>query len=399
MCSQSTVIDQETALNPMRDSLWQVEVDRATPAEWSAALNLFADANIYQTWSYGAVRWGGKNLSHLVLKRNGEVAGIAQLRIIRPTRFNFGMAYLRWGPLCHRRGSELDAETVLRMSCALKEEYVSKRGLLLRIIPNAFVDSPRAAIFSPGFSEFRHETRTAGNVYRTFVLDLAPSIELLRKNLDAKWRNKLTQSEKKGLKIVGGNGTDEYATFCRMYKQMWERKAFETTVDVEEFGRIQEDLPESQRMRILICEQDGTPVAGVVASAMGDSAIYLLGATSDAGLTAKGAYLLQWTLIQWLRENGIRWYDLGGIDPEGNPGVYSFKRGFSGADVHQLPPLVACSNVVSSAVVKASLAAQRALRTLRTLRHGRASTQPADAIGKTGLTTVARAASEAAPVK
>ena len=36
---------------------------------------------------------------------------------------------------------------------------------------------------------------------------------------------------------------------------MRKRKTFETTVDVEEFGRIQEDLPETHRMRILICEK------------------------------------------------------------------------------------------------------------------------------------------------
>ena len=52
---------------------WQVEVDRATPAEWAQMLDLFNDANLYQTWSYGRVRWGEENLSHLVLKRNGEV--------------------------------------------------------------------------------------------------------------------------------------------------------------------------------------------------------------------------------------------------------------------------------------------------------------------------------------
>jgi lipid II:glycine glycyltransferase (peptidoglycan interpeptide bridge formation enzyme) len=356
----------------MLDPVWQVEVDRATPAEWSSMLDLFYDANLYQTWSYGAVRWGRKNLSHLVLKRNSEVLGMAQLRIIRPTRFNFGMAYVRWGPLCHRRGRELDAESVSCTARALQEEYVCKRGLLLQILPNVFVGSPRAALFQYGFSRFTQEPRTSANAYRTFVLDLAPPIEEMRRNLDGKWRNKLTQAEKKGLKIVAGNGTDEYRTFCRMYNQMWKRKAFETTVDVEEFGRLQEDLPDTYRMRILICEQDGRPVAGLVASAMGDSAIYLLGATSDDGLNAKGAYLLQWTLIQWLKENGFKWYDLGGIDPEGNPGVYSFKRGLSGTDVSQLTPLVACNSVVSCAIVKASLAANRVARSLGTLHLGRA---------------------------
>ena len=115
-------------------------------------------------------------------------------------------------------------------------------------------------------------------------------------------------------------------------------------------------------MQILICENQRIPVAGLVVSAMGDSAIYLLGATSDGGLNTKGAYLLQWTMIQCLKENGIRWYDLGGIDAEGNPGVYSFKRGFSGLDVCQINPLVASGSAVSSAIVKAGLAMQRTLR-------------------------------------
>ena len=133
MCSQSATINRETGLSRTLDPVWQVEVDRATPAEWSSMLDLFADANLYQTWSYGAVRWGRKNLSQLVLKRDGEVFGMAQLRVVRPTRFNFGMAYLRWGPLCHRRGRELDAEAALRIALALREEYVCKRGLLLQM--------------------------------------------------------------------------------------------------------------------------------------------------------------------------------------------------------------------------------------------------------------------------
>ena len=69
----------------MQDSGWQVEVDRASPAEWSQMLDLFDDANIYQTWSYGGVRWGEGNLSHLVLKRAARSWGLAQVRVVRPT--------------------------------------------------------------------------------------------------------------------------------------------------------------------------------------------------------------------------------------------------------------------------------------------------------------------------
>jgi len=346
----------------MLDSGLLVEVDRATQAEWSQMLDLFDDANLYQTWSYGGVRWGEKNLSHLVLKRGGEVLGMAQLRIIRPTRFKFGMAYLRWGPLFERRGMPLDPEVVISVARALEEEYIDKRKLFLRVLPNAFVGSPRAAVIQSAFGSFTPEPPVPDNTYRTFVLDLAPALEELRAKLDAKWRNHLKRSEKNGLNVVAGSGSDEYRIFCQIYNQMRKRKTFETTVDVEEFGRIQEDLPESQRMRILLCQAGDVPVAGLVTSAMGDSAIYLLGATNDEGLKSQGAYLLQWTMIQWLKERGIRWYDLGGIDPERNPGVYSFKRGFSGADLTQLSPLVACRSVVSSAIVRTSLAMQGVIR-------------------------------------
>jgi lipid II:glycine glycyltransferase (peptidoglycan interpeptide bridge formation enzyme) len=344
------------------DSSWQVEVDRATPAEWSRMLDSFNDANFYQTWSYGRVRWGVENLSHLVLKRGDEVQGIAQIRIVRPTRFKFGMGYLRWGPLCERRGQPLNPEVAVRMAQALEKEYVEKRKLFVRVLPNAFAGSPRAEVLQPAFSEFTPEPLVGDNTYRTFLLDLTPSLDELRKNLDRKWRNQLTRAERNNLIVIAGNGVQEYRAFCEIYRQMRQRKTFETTVDEEEFLRIQEDLPEPHRMRILLCQENGVTVAGMVATAMGDSAIYLLGATSDEGLNAKGAYILQWSMIQWLKENGTRWYDLGGIDPEANPGVYHFKKGFSGSDVIQMNPLVASNSAVSSAISKAGLAMQRAFR-------------------------------------
>ena len=341
---------------------WQVEVDRATPAEWAQMLDQFNDANLYQTWSYGRVRWGDQNLSHLVLKRNGEVQAIAQLRIVRPTSLKFGMAYLRWGPMCERRGQSADPDVAARMAQALEDEYVDTRKLFVRILPNAFAESPRAALLQSAFSRFTLEPLDSENTYRTFVVDLSPSPADLRKKFDPKWRNKLSGAEKNNLNIIAGDGCEEFQRFCDIYKNMRNRKSFETTVDIDEFARIQEDLEPRHRMRVLICEDQGVPVAGLVTSAIGDSAIYLLGATSDQGLHSKGAYLLQWTMMQWLKENGVRWYDLGGIDPEGNPGVYTFKKGMSGSDTCQLNPLVASKSTVSSAIAKAGMAVQRAFR-------------------------------------
>lgn len=346
----------------MTAPVWEVEIDSSTPDVWSQLLELFDDANIYQTWSYGLVRWGAKNLSHLVVKRDGEVVGMAQLRVIRPTRFKFGMAYLRWGPIFERRGRPLDAEVLAYLSRALEKEYVEKRKLLLHVLPNAFAGSRRASLFQAAFARYQPKQLTTTETYRTLVVDLAPSLEDLRKRLDKKWRNQLSRAERNNLTVVAGNGRAEFETFCLIYKQMKERKRFESSVDIDEFAEMQEGLIGSHRLRTLICEDGGLPVAGLVASVMGDSAIYLLGATSDDGLNSKGAYLLQWTLIQALRESGCKCYDLGGIDPERNPGVYHFKRGLSGADSIQINPVVACNSILSSTVVNVGLAVHRSIR-------------------------------------
>ena len=82
----------------MSDPL-QVKVDGVTPDQWGSWLDEFSDANIFQTWSYGAKQWGAANLSHLVLHRGGAPAAAAQLRILRVRRPSMGIAYLRWGPL------------------------------------------------------------------------------------------------------------------------------------------------------------------------------------------------------------------------------------------------------------------------------------------------------------
>ena len=337
----------------MSDSSYQAEIDAVTAVEWSELLMRFEDANLYQTWSYGAVRWGEENLSHLVLRRNREVVGLAQVRIVCSPLVKRGVAYLRWGPLCQLRGHELELETTRQMALALHEEYVRKRRLFLRILPNAFVNSPRAAIYQEAFLPLGKASSNHASTERTFLLNLSPSLEELRKKLDQKWRNQLNRAEKNNLTIVEGKGTVEYHAFQQIYEKMWSRKQFDTTVDVNEFGRICEDLPPGLKFKILICEHQGKPVSGIVCSAIGDTGIYLLGATHEEGLNTKGAYLLQWTMIKWLKENGFQFYDLGGIDPEKNPGVFHFKQGFSGQDVSRIPPLESCEDFISALGVKA----------------------------------------------
>src|SRR5690349_19413270 len=102
-------------LTPPMDHTFSTQVDGMDPGAWEEVLTGFDDATIYQSWAYGAVRWGAARVSHLVLRRDGEVVAAAQLRIARVPVLPLGVAYLRWGPLCRRRGLPLEPASLDRM--------------------------------------------------------------------------------------------------------------------------------------------------------------------------------------------------------------------------------------------------------------------------------------------
>src|ERR1035441_4769887 len=274
-------------------STFTTSVDQTTEAEWNRLLPQFADASLYQTWAYGAVSWGEKNLSHLLLKQDDKVFGMAQFRIVRVPLLSSGIAYLRWGPLCRRCDAASDPDLLPALLKAIADEYGRRRGLLVRILPNVFRDDPVPPAFETACAEFGSQPGTSTAPYRTIRVDLTPAPEFIRKRLDQKWRNQLNAAERNGLTIREGVGDDPFAEFTAIYRELLARKQFETTVDIDEFARIQRALPEPLKMRVLLCEKDGKLLAGLVGAAIGEPGVYLLGATSSDGMKAKGSYLLQ----------------------------------------------------------------------------------------------------------
>jgi len=276
----------------------------------------------------GELRGGEKNLSHLILRKDGEIVGICQIAIKKILGLKAGIANIHRGPLWRKSGNKPKLKDLYQMILTLKNEYAIKRGLLLRIWPNEFENSEKNIVSI--FNEIGFRQNSSAPRYRTLRLDLSPPIEELRKNLIRNWRNHLNRAEKNGLNIIEGSSDDLYKVFLNLLTEMLDRKRFVPGVDYNKFRMIQNELPKSHKMKIVVCEFEGDPVCAAICSAIGDTGIYLFGATANKGLKLNGSNLLQWHIIKWLKEQGFRWYDLCGIDPKGNPGVYHFKCGIAG---------------------------------------------------------------------
>jgi lipid II:glycine glycyltransferase (peptidoglycan interpeptide bridge formation enzyme) len=288
---------------------------------WHRAMQDFNDANIYQTWNFASLAQNEKILKHIAIYSNQNLIGLVKVRIRTVPILNRGIAYILNGPVWQRRNQENNIQILFDIFVALRNEFVINQKLLLRIKPY---------IFSDKISNF----------------DFIEKVEFKQK-----WRNCLNQSERNGLEISEGNDQELYKVFLEIYNELITRKKFKENVDPYKIGKMNEELDDEYKLKIFIAYKAKIPVAGLVCSVMGETGIYLLGASNEIGMNNKASYLLQWEMIKWLKQKGYQRYDLGGINVEDNPGVYKFKSGITEHEVNGMGTYETYKSMLSKRIV------------------------------------------------
>jgi len=306
-----------------------VEVNGCSVDEWRSYAARFRDYNVYQTCAFAQQRAEEMNAEceRVLVRRGSVIIGMAQVRIKRLPLMNMGVAYVFRGPSWRRDSASPD--DFRAVVAAMGEAYSACRGLEVRIAPGMtdLTDSVShaAALEAAGFSP-----RAGQSLERTILLDLTPEPDALRQGLAQKWRNGLNQALRHDVTVETRTDDEAMATFQALYDEMWADKRFETGVRVSSFRQVQAALHADEKLAVSLASHGGAAIAGHVSSCLGDTCIYLLGASTRDGRDRKASYLLQWRTIEQAKAAGARWFDLGGIDPEANPGVYHFKSGLGG---------------------------------------------------------------------
>jgi CelD/BcsL family acetyltransferase involved in cellulose biosynthesis len=316
------------------------EIAHLDRAQWESAVREFGDYSYRQSWAYGmqlAAKRGATS-EHVAIQRGGETLGLADVRIKSLPLIGGGLAYVSGAPLVRTWAGAATANQQLDVVLeALVREFVHDRGLTLRIVAPIGVDEENQ-------SAEEHLRRAGlvptdrGDRYRTVLLDVDRPLEELRASFHRHWRRHLNGSERNELEVTFGTERDRFAQVARMAEALQARKGYEVDLDANFYADVQDELLEQDQLVVGLVRKDGTPVAGNITAIHGDTAVYLVGASTELGLECKAGYLMHWRTIELLHERGIRWYDLGGIDPDANPGVASFKLRTNGFDVTAAGP-------------------------------------------------------------
>jgi lipid II:glycine glycyltransferase (peptidoglycan interpeptide bridge formation enzyme) len=353
------------------------EIDSVDEAAWGRILEEFEDANIYQTWSYGEVVNGSRNNSHLTLKKNGVVVAAAQVRVVKIPLLKFGIAYVRWGPIWQHRASLTDEANFSQILRALRNEFVCKRGLILRIFPILFSEetTPFSKILADEGFGFLEDDRPG----QTILVDLSHSLEEFRSGLGRNWRRNLKAAEANTFEILEGTGDELFGSFIEIYQDMVARKKFAIPNDINQYRAMQARSSEKFKMQIMICKSEGRPCAGLIWSELGKIGIELFAATNEVGTQTKGSFLLRWKLVEKLKNHNLPLYNLNGINPLKNPGGYKFKTelaGKNGKEIYYLGKFDSSASVLNRFCVEQ---AESLRKSIRNLKHHAKSNVPSSA--------------------
>ena len=197
-------------------------------------------------------------------------------------------------------------------------------GRLLTVLPELNMSGSSQIMM--GYLGF---VQLSPNTYESLWLDLSLELDELRKQLDGKWRNMLTFSEKAGMTLEASNDEAKFNWMMVQYQHLMKAKDF-SGPSVDFLFNLRRLSNDKEQLLILRAMHEGEPVAGICLEFHGAAATYLLGWNGDKGRNLKANQYLLWQAILYLKQSGLKWFDLGGVDEDKTPGITAFKLGLNG---------------------------------------------------------------------
>lgn len=276
-----------------------------------------------QSWAYGAAMQAqGLGVQRVEILHEGECVGQAQF-ITRRVLGYIGLASCSRGPVWSPLASPPLRAQGLRLL---------KRQLPLR--------PWRAVLFSPSATDPQRHAQDTGRLHQvitgdaTSIVDLQQSEQELHAALHGKWRNRLRRAQQpSGLSLfVGTDASRLQALLSREAEQRREKRFYGLPLAfVESFVASHALAQEAYTLCEISAGQN--VLAGLLFLRHGRTATYHIGWLSPQARSMNLHNLLMWQGLLKLREQGLHWLDLGGINTAELAGISHFKLGVGGQTV------------------------------------------------------------------
>ena len=281
-----------------------------------------------QTWEYGEAlaHMGPWQIDRAVFEEDdGTVVGAVQAVTRTTPVFQGGFAWVNRAPLWHLT-SDTRPQLLGLMMTEARSLWADRRHMYLRIAPPVSKDEWDASVLEGN----GYRKTSEGNGWVSSRVDLTLDLDVIRQGLDKRWRNSLSNAERREVD-VRCDSTDAFEQLLMLQRGEFAMHSYPTTVTPEFLSQLQAALPSERKLLAFVASSDGSLLGGLLLARHGQIGEYLAAVTEGAGRTANVGQLLVWNAIQYLKDSGYRWFDLGGMDPDHtSPGIIQFKAGLNG---------------------------------------------------------------------
>jgi hypothetical protein len=290
--------------------------------DWRALLGRGDKVPLEQSWGYGeavARRYGVKRTRLMVHPAEGA-APVACLQVLQKTLVGQALR----GPVVV---SPMSWDQRQAMMKALGARYRWYRDGILFWLPE-LPDTPphRALLWRSGF------LRVQGG-YQTAYIDLGKAPEVLLRGFRTSWRQDLQKAlvrdDVERVSVSTPQDLEWFLNAHEVFRQSTKIKAPSRGFLSDLYQCF---LPYQESM-ILLSRHQGTYHAGIMILSHGNTATYFAGVTTPQGRNLRAHHGLLWHAMDLLRQKGIRWLDLCGLNPKTMLGVSRFKQGLGGEEV------------------------------------------------------------------
>ncbi len=281
----------------------------------------FATATQDMNWSI--VKRGWEDVQFYT-EEDGQLTGAMSILIKRT--FGFALLYAPRGPVC----DPLDFKTLKALIAEINAYAKKNRAFVLRFDPEVTYDENLVSAYEKEGFKVRgrgvDKNALIQPIYNMILNLDGDTEETLLARFSQKTRYNINLSRRKGVTVSYDASEAYLKKFYELYVIMSKRNRL-VIRGYDYFEAMMKAF--EGNIRIYLAEHEGDVLSGAIGIHYGDKLWYIYGASSNEKRNLMPNYLMQWEMILWGLETGIKRYDFGGVfELNKEDGLYKFKEGF-----------------------------------------------------------------------
>ncbi|MAM04356.1 MAG: hypothetical protein CMD06_00155 [Flavobacteriales bacterium] len=282
--------------------------------------------NILQSWHYGEAKKESERMevAYFAVYESDNPVSIAQV-LIKKLPLKLSLARINRAPLV--LNSQPDDQIVFETIKLIIDECKIRWWIMLQIAPELEnKEQVETNLSKLGLKKLKNPP------WASALIDLQQDDDALLSSLNGKWRNCLRKGWKNGVKTELNQASNKNVVkdLVSTYKSLQKKKSF--------IG-LSSDLILSMASRshslwsfniFSSPSMEGEGNQGMLVSVHhGDTAIYLIGSSTNEGRKNQINYVLLWAAIKHAKLSECKYYDIGGLDETTPRGIAHFKKGLN----------------------------------------------------------------------